>query len=131
MQQEAGVPVAFPEKTMDDYLRHGVDELVMKRFMANVCIQAAEEALEEDNDPRAPRAIAYYREQRRLINQAIYAHRYGEEGPPDQTIAVKPATFGSKARGKSADLLTDILAHIGDEQWLREMAKSIEVSKKM
>lgn len=79
---------AFPEHTVETFLGHDLAELMKKRFVASLAVKAARQGMEEEN-PRAPRALAYYKEERRLINAAIQQKKHGDDGPPAQAVELK------------------------------------------
>lgn len=91
--------MSFQRHTKEDFLKHGLQELVKKRIYANVCILAAKEALEE-GDERAQQALDHYLDERRVINEAIYELKYGGDGPPDQVTHLKPISVTGKSQAK-------------------------------
>ena len=95
-----GEGIAFPAHTVETFLKYNEQQLRQKRLLANVAIRAARESL-EDGDERAPRALEYYLEERRLINEALQRKVHGEEGPPAQEIALKALTMAGAAKRDS------------------------------
>ena len=113
--EASGIEGAFPAHTVDTFLEYDIDQLVQKRSLANLAIQAAREA-QEEGDERAPRALAYYREERRLINQALHVQMYGDNGPPDQGVALKALTMKGAARADGDQPRRGV---VNLEEWLQ------------
>ena len=90
--------MGFNEYSVEQYEALGVQDLQKLRRFTNVRIYAARQCLDE-GDLRAPKALAFYRGERQKMNQALYRLRYGDEGPPDQSVQLKPAMM--EGEGKS------------------------------
>jgi len=89
------VESAFPAHTVETFLQYDIGQLRQKRFMANLAIQTARG---ESEDERAPAALDYYLKERRLINLAMQEQMY-EDGPPAQTMGMKPVSMSGAAKG--------------------------------
>lgn len=90
--------VGFQEKTVEDYLKLSPGDLKVRRKFLNVFIlKPLQTDPEWMADPRQPKALAYYLEQRRLINQAIQQKTY-EDGPPAQSVQLEALSVTGAAR---------------------------------
>jgi hypothetical protein len=113
--------MTFERHTVDDFLKYDAATLRQKRLFVNFCVKAAKEC-QEEGDPRAEKALEYYKNERKAINGALQQLLYGDEGPPAQTVKLKPATMQgqwkpTESKGKRPGA--------GDETWgeITELAK--------
>lgn len=90
--------VPYRQHTVEDFMKHDLKVLFQKRAEANLCIAVAKRGLEE-GDVRGPAAVMYYRGERERINEAIKRKKFGDDGPPDQTVGLKAiAAVGESKR---------------------------------
>jgi hypothetical protein len=92
-------PQAFVRHNVEDFLKYDLGELSQKRLLASLAVRAAREALDE-GDPRAPKALEYYLAEREAINGAISILKFGDEGPPNQTVGMQPLSMAGRSRGR-------------------------------
>lgn len=84
----------FPEHTVETFLKYSVMELLLKRkFTTAMIIKPLRRNPEWASDPRQPRALAYYLEERRLINEAL---RQKRGAPENQAVGLQPLTMTGK-----------------------------------
>jgi len=72
-----------------------LQQLLNKRTLATLLIREITQHWQDH--PAYHERLTELRQQRREINQAIYRKRYGDEGPPAQSVGMKVAVMDSRA----------------------------------